>query len=208
MIKRCEYCGTLNAFNKTEYCKSCDRRLTDITPDNKAEQTIKQNQNAKTVIDCNIDKGTTIERLLSMTEISSATDKSGKALSFFCRKDGKFMVKSAEYEQDIYVSGEIFEQDGKTKVLIEEIKNTAYKFSSYIYLTVILLFNLIYLLCRIFITDYRFTMIDLIILIFGTYSAINQMLSIKKKKETADEDLLIMKGEVIRRIRAAEKWDD
>lgn len=208
MVKKCEYCGTINMFNKTDYCKNCDHRLTDITPSDSTEKAEKQGPKVQTIIDCSVDKETTIERLMAMTEITRTTDKSGKTLTFFCLKNGRFIVSAGGSEQDVYVSGEIFEENGKTKVLIEENNNKGSKFSRYLYYAVILIACLIYLATRIFIAQYKINMLDLIFTLFTVYFIINQILNTKNAKNTTREDLLIMKGEVIRRIRAIEKWDD
>ena len=210
MVEKCKYCGTVNMFNKTGYCKACDHRLTDITPENKYEQPEKQKEKAQTIIECSIDKETTIERLVAMDEITRIADKSGNSITFHCQRSGSFTVQAAGSAGNVYVSGEVIDENGKTKVLIEENTNSgkANKFSQYLYLSVILIFAALYLASRVFFMKYKANMLDLIFTVSIIYFVINQMLNIKKQKDTTAEDLLIMKGEVIRRIRAVEKWDD
>lgn len=209
MVKKCNYCGTVNLFNKTGFCKNCDRRLSDDLP----KETFKSKplKNAKittSIIDSNLDAKTLIERLRDMTEVSRNTDKSGKSLTFRVEMDGKFSVDS-DNDRTVFVSGSIYDESGKAKILIEENYMPTTKFQKAVYVIHILAITVLYLIIKPVSSDLaKANMFNLIALAIVAYSLINHLLTNNKNLKNATEDLKIMKGEVIMRVRAAEKWDD
>lgn len=209
MIKKCGYCGTVNLFNKTGFCKNCDRRLEGTVP--KESNNSKPEGKAKvtsSIIDSELDAKTLIERLRGMSNISRSTDKGGRTLGFTIEKNGSFMVDS-DKDKSVFVSGKIYEESGKAKILIKESLNPPTKMQTIIYIVHTIIITVLCMFLKPVPNSFvKAGMLYLIVLAIVIYSLINQVLTAKKNLSHANEDLKIMKGEVIRRVRAAEKWDD
>ena len=214
MIKKCSYCGTVNMFNKTGFCKNCDRRLYDsssgsFSPEASPAKT-KANTTVKTeIIDCRVVLETTIKRFMDMTEIPRTSLKRGGEFSFNCQKNGEFKVAPVEDYNNVYISGYIYEETGKTKVSFTQHNDTTSK-KAYIirliaYLAVSVFYGVFRLSPRIFVKP---TLIDIIPFAIIIYIVISQALNFKNKRNSSKEDLSIMRGEIIKRIRAIEKWED
>lgn len=209
MVKKCSYCGTVNFFNKTGFCKNCDHRLSDDLPKKTSMSKVSAKPKITTsIIDSKLDSKTLIERLRAMTDVSRSTDKSGKTVVVHVEKNGKFSVDS-DNNRAVFVSGSIYDENGKARILIEENYMPATKFQNILYIVATLLITALYLILKPVSPDFaKANMFNLIALIIVAYSLINQLLTNRKNLANALEDLKTMKGEVIRRVRAAEKWDD
>ncbi len=202
---KCEYCGTLNLFNKTGYCKNCDRELSGFV----AKKVQKGTLNPEAYIDsstieCNVDKETAINRLMQLAGKCRDTLNNGQEIEFICKKTGEFEVIPSDSEKFFYVSGEIYEEYGKTKVSIRSNKQRL-GISKWLYPLFVLLTLIVFLISKKYI--FKFNTADIIFVLIFLFYELSLLLNLKKLIKNSSEDLGIMKSEVIRRIRAIEKWD-
>ncbi len=212
MIKKCEYCGATNFFNKTGYCKNCDHRLTQDLQSDKPQV---KNLNPllkvvdETVLETTLDFDTTVERLMGLAGGCRESLTDGTNAEFTCQKDGDFWVRPLKNDYMGYVSGKVYTEDGKTKVLIQSKKERTLKGVRFFLVLYPFIFSAIAVVFLI-IRRIHFTLTTAEI--FGTMLVILflafKLLNIQKEIKNITSDLQIMKSEVIRRVRAIERWND
>ncbi len=202
---KCEYCGTVNLFNKTGYCKNCDRRLSTNTPISPQKTVLNpETYLDRTVIECSVDKETTINRLMQMTEKCRDTLKNGQEIEFKCNKEGEFEIIPSNSEKLFYISGKVYEEYGQTKVSILSNKQKL-SISKWLYPLFILVSLIVFLVTKKHFI--KFTTFDVVFVLIFFFYELSLLLNLKKLIKNSSEDLTLMKSEVIRRIRAVEKWE-
>lgn len=210
MFKKCGYCGTVNYFNKTGYCKNCDRRLADKNQHTKGKKdNLMFDVLDEIVLETPVDFETTVKCLIDQSGGCRETLSDGNGLQFFCEKDGDFWVRPVGRGYPGFVDGKVYADNGKTKVVIQLKKDRSKKRTiiSIILIPYILIaISFIVLLIRKI--NFTVTTIDVIAAVFLLFALVSNLTDLNKKSQNITADLQIMKGEVIKRIRAIERWND
>lgn len=192
-------------FNKTGYCKNCDRRLSNEIVANPQKTVLNPEAYLdRTTIDCSVDKETAINRLMQMTKKCRETLKNGQEIEFNCNKDGEFEIVPTKSEKLFYVSGSVYEEYGQTKISISSNKQKL-NASKWLYPIFLFLSAMIFFITK---SQYiKYTTFDVVFVLILFFYELSLLLNLKKQIKNSADDLSIMKSEVIRRIRAIEKWD-
>ncbi len=206
MIKKCEYCGTVNYFNKTGYCKNCDRELPQKS---QKSNNIIFNILDETVLETPLDFDTTVKCLMEQTGGCRETLTDGSGIGFYCEKDGEFQVRPTGDGYLCLVDGNVYTENGKTKVVIRSKKYRSQKgMIILIHLIPYIIFVALFVTLLVRKINFTVTMLDVVTVLFAILSLILSLATSHKRNQDAVSDLQIMKGEVIRRVRAIERWND
>ncbi len=207
MIKKCEYCSTVNYFNKTGYCKNCDRRLTQ--KEKQKNKNIAYGILDETLLETSVDFDTTVKCLIEQSGGCRETLSDGNSLQFFCEKDGDFWVRPVGQGYSGFVDGKVYTENGKTKVIIHLKKDRSNKrtiISISLIPYILIAISIIVLVIRKI--NFTITTIDVIAAVFLLFALVSNLTDLNKKSRNITADLQIMKGEVIKRVRAIERWND
>ena len=218
MVKKCNYCGAVNYFNSTGYCKDCDRELpskSSALPTNNQEKKAIKGSNPlvkivdETVLDIKADYSETIDRLIALNGVCRDTDGNNRNLNFHCDKNGEITVSPTENNYLCFVTAKVYEENGKTKIRIWLNKRRKKALT--------LLLGSIYPIFAVLIAYFLFfvnrptfsvTTADLCFVLVTAFMMLNVFLTMSKDKQNALSDLEIMKSEVLRRVKAVERWYD
>ncbi len=172
----------------------------------------------KQIIEVRETREKTIERLIEQRGMCRESDSQGTPLGFTCTEDGELAVynavsrRSGNRDRMYSVRGEVFSENGKTKVAIYTLHHRSARWGKWITLFSALIVWAFYILRALFwepevdtsvMTRYilvgSFVMVGIIIIAFSTN---------KKEGQYKTQDIDIMKNEIIKRIEAVERWDD
>lgn len=207
MIHKCEYCNTINYFNKTGYCENCDRKL----PQNKKckKDSLIYHIIDETTLVTKVDFDTTVKCLIEQNGGCRETLADGTDMQFFCETDGDFCVRPVSDGYLGYINGRVYFENGETKIVIYSRKYRKPK--SFVFGVSIIPFLIpIALFIALVIRKINFTVttLDVLTAVFIILSLAFTLTKTHKQNQNIISDLQIMKGEVIKRVRAIERWND
>ncbi len=165
-------------------------------------------------IEVNESFAVTIERLKQQQGVCRETDSRQIPLEFFCHDDGRVCVCNysrhrlrREYNRLYSVVGEVISEEGKTKVIIYSLYSRI-NFIFFIIAAVLFLPSILIYVLFAYTADAVPSAMTLYAITFGIASIVlfpwNHTRQIKNK----NSDLEIMKNEIIKRVKAVDKWDD
>ncbi len=156
----------------------------------------------------------TVERLMQQQGICRVTDSYGRDLEFLCNKKGRVRVchyslrrERREYNRIYCVVGQVITEDNKTKVKIYSVHNRGYIVASIITIILNVLFVPLYILA-ISTSYYTPSKKDILIAILLILAPVYSMHLISEEKGNKYHNLEIMKNEIIKRVKAVDKWYD
>lgn len=172
----------------------------------------------KQVIDVRETREKTIERLMAQRGRCRESDSQGTPLGFACTEEGEFAIynsvsrRSGNRVRMYSVCGEVFSENGKTKVAIYAVHHRPARRGKWVTLFATLIIWGWSVLQALFsppeadtsvLTRYilvgSLVMVGIIIIAFTTN---------RKEEQFRTRDIEIMKNEVIKRIEAVERWDE
>ncbi len=171
----------------------------------------------KQVVDLQVTPEVAIERLIAQNGLCRDNDKQGSALIFYCTQNGEFSVYNASRrsptDSRIYsVRGEIFAENEKTKAVIYTVHDRATRGSRWILLFVSLLIAAVYIFFQFLthspIDHSLLTGYALLCTLLFVGAIIFTHRHTNKEEQHKDEDIHIMKTEMLRRLEAVNRWDD
>ncbi len=167
----------------------------------------------ETVIDVKEDVQTTIDRLRELQGSGRQTDSAGRNLTFLCNKKGRFIVRhissnrrSLQPDSIDYVTGEVCNDNGQTKVKIYTVHDRSGHVMSIIAAALLFIMLALYLVLiftnnipagkeAIFVIGFIIAMIVLTL-----YYDINS-------RSNRATDIEIIKKEAVNRVNAVDLWD-
>ncbi len=156
---------------------------------------------------------TTIGRLMAQSGKCRETDKEGDSLFFDCTEKGKLIVKHFKYnnitseKQIYYVRGEVFEENGKTKVAIYTVHDRTTVFFRWIeILLCVLMFVAHFLVLSIAEVPFEKQFLVLPTILIGTI--VFHLYRTKNEKTYMPHNIDVMKNEIIKRVEAVKRWND
>ena len=164
----------------------------------------------KQVVELDMPLDIVLERIVELRGVCREEDSMQKALVFFCDQKGRFAVSnpvSRNNERSYYIRGEIFAEDGKTKVAIYSVHDrytTVFKWLAFL----LLFAGWIFYACLLFSTGVPLEKKQLLeLLIFPVFVVIFFALTFREKGNKT-VDFNVMKEEVFKRLDAVKRWDD
>lgn len=166
----------------------------------------------ETVMEVNTSFAETVERLMSQQGSCHNADSQGINLIFYCNKKGKIHILNGSgrnnYSDRIYkVEARVYEDDGKTKVKIQTLHDkttVAYRIISYVFLLILICGYIIFSICTKNVPNIKYL---ITLLLFPLLIVYGFILS-HKEKRNKDNDIKIMKQEIINRVEAVKRWND
>lgn len=170
-----------------------------------------------TEIEVKADYNVTIERLKIQQGKCRETDSRHINLEFMCHDDGRFCVcncsrhkKRREFNRLYSVIGQVETEQDKTKVKIYSLYNRWYHIDQ---IFTAILFPLLVLSVGIkfyseYFIEYGFTSVPIFLVIYLLLCIYLFPSKIFKEKRNKTKDLEIMKNEIIKRVKAVDKWED
>lgn len=156
----------------------------------------------------------TIERLKAQQGICRETDSRQIPLEFLCHDDGRVCVcnysryrRRRDYNRLYSVIGEVISEEGKTKVIIYSLYSRINFILSIIAAVLFLPSILIHVLFA-YTADAAPSAKTLYAIAFGIVSIVLFPWNRTKQIKNKNSDLEIMKNEIIKRVKAVDKWDD
>lgn len=156
---------------------------------------------------------TTIGRLMAQSGKCRETDKEGDSLFFDCTEKGRLIVKpigygrSAHSDPIYFVRGEVFEENGKTKVSIYTVHDRTAVFFRWIeILLCVLAIVAHFLVLSIAEVPFEKQFLVLPTILIGTIVFL--LYRIKNEKTYMPHNIDIMKNEIIKRVEAVKRWND
>ncbi|MBQ7302377.1 MAG: hypothetical protein IJW89_02205 [Clostridia bacterium] len=172
----------------------------------------------KQVIDVRETREKTIERLMAQRGRCRESDSQGTPLGFSCTEDGEFTIynsvsrKSGNRVRMYSVRGEVFSENGKTKVAIYTVHHRPARWGKWVTLFAALLIWGWYILQALFSPPEADTSVLTRYILVGSLVTVGIIIAAfstnKKEEQFRTQDIEIMKNEIVRRIEAVEHWDD
>ena len=167
----------------------------------------------ETILESGQSFDTTIDRLMALQGECYQKDSQNEPLAFLCTKKGKLRVgalysrhRIASNHKTYYVRGQVFTENGKTKVAICTVHDRTAVFLRWFEVLVLVLVVTFYLFID-FVTRMP-ALLLLIELILGVIFLIAMLTHNNAMQKNKTADLEIMKSEVIRRVEAVKRWDE
>lgn len=165
----------------------------------------------ETTIEVGIGFSETVDRLCQQNGLCRETDKYGENLYFRCDEKGRISVndisdKVTSRSRFYYVLGEVTEQDGKTAVKICSVYDKSGKYNRLVLSGFYIFAGVAY--TAVMLAVKSLTKTDLLAVIGLSLLAAVNIFSGRRERQSKNEDFETMKNEIVKRVRAAEKWDD
>lgn len=172
----------------------------------------------KQIIEVRETREKTIERLIEQRGRCRESDSQGTPLGFTCTEDGELAVynavsrRSCNRDRMYSVRGEVFSENGKTKVAIYTVHRRPARWGKWVTLFAALIIWGWYILQALFSPPEADTSVLTRYILVGSLVTVGIIIAAfstnKKEEQFRAQDIEIMKNEVIRRIEAVERWDE
>ena len=150
-----------------------------------------------------------IDRLIAQNGKCREVDSNKNNLVFNCDKDGEILITPETDEYSVFLSAKVIRCNSSTKIVADLKKrnsSTGFKILRSFLKFMFIFIAFIYVIIK----NAYYTLItaDLCILLVAGFTLLSTILSMQSESKKPLYDLEIMKGELIKRIKAIEKWYD